>query len=108
MQEGWYVSNLKIGTHSSINIKQSSNTLKSDTADLLEGWDISYFKGDIFRHISSSTPFLCNIRDPKYKQNNIGNFKALPFQNLIPYIDLLISQISNRNIFVLQTELLDN
>ena len=29
------------------------------------------FKDDILRHVSN--PFLCNIREPKYKQNNVGH-----------------------------------
>ena len=30
---------------------------------ILKGWEV--FHGDIFKHVSSSTPFLYNIREPK-------------------------------------------
>ena len=33
--------------------------------NILGGWDTSNFKGDIFRHVSSSNIFLYNIRQPK-------------------------------------------
>ena len=33
--------------------------------NILEGWDTSDFKGDVFWHVSSSNLFLYNIRQPK-------------------------------------------
>ena len=35
--------------------------------------NISHVKIDILWHVSSSTPFLYNIREPKYKQNYMGH-----------------------------------
>ena len=39
----------------------------------LKGWDTSHFKGDIFRKVPSSNPFLYTIREPKYNQINLGH-----------------------------------
>ena len=47
--------------------------LNFSSYDILDGWDVSHFKGYILRHVSSSNPFLNNIREPKYKQNNMGH-----------------------------------
>ena len=70
---------------------------------ILVALDISHFKGDILRNVSSSNPFLYNRREPKYKQNNIGhqisrhfrlsNVKS--FWNLISHSYLLISWLPN-------------
>ena len=65
----------------------------------LEGWDMSHFKGNILRHASSSKPFLYNIREPKYKQNNMRHQNSrkninqyLKFENMISNSELSISQ----------------
>ena len=62
--------------------------------------DIAHFKGYILKNISSSNSFLYNIREPKYKQNNIGYLisrrqivQYLYLYNLIPHFDLLIFQL---------------
>ena len=34
---------------------------------------LGHFIADILKHVSSLTPFLINIREPKYKQNNSGH-----------------------------------
>ena len=39
---------------------------------MLEGWDIFYMKGGILRFIWSTKNFLYDIREPRYKQNNMG------------------------------------
>ena len=39
--------------------------------NILEGWDIFHLKGDIHRYISSIRSFLCNVREPRYNQNNM-------------------------------------
>ena len=39
---------------------------------MLNSSKYEHFKGDILRDIWSSTPFLYYIREPKYKQNNMG------------------------------------
>ena len=37
-----------------------------------EYWNISYFKGNIHRHLSTSNPVLHNMEERIYKENNIG------------------------------------
>ena len=37
----------------------------------LEGWDIIYFNGGIYRSIWSTKTFLYNIRELRYKPNNL-------------------------------------
>ena len=50
---------------------QRDSCLISLAMNISEGWDISHFKGDILRRVLSSNPFPYNIREPKYKQNNM-------------------------------------
>ena len=45
--------------------------LKSAQLELELG-NSPHFKGDILRHVSGSIPFLNNTREPKYRQNNMG------------------------------------
>ena len=40
--------------------------------NILEGWYIFHFKGGIHRSIWSTKTFLYDIREPRYKLNNIG------------------------------------
>ena len=58
---------------------------------ILEGWDIFHFEGDILRHVSSSTSFLYNIKEPKYKENNIGH--QISRHKIVQYIDFFKSDI---------------
>ena len=41
--------------------------------NILEGWEISDFPGDILRHGSYSNPFLHNIEELQIKQSNMGH-----------------------------------
>ena len=102
MLEGWDISHLKSGIHSSVcstkrflyNIRKQryeQNNLGDKMSkiwyneqynyleiwyckdlciislalNIIEGWDTSDFKGDVFWHVSSSNLFLYNIRQPK-------------------------------------------
>ena len=38
----------------------------------LESWDIFQMKGDIHRYVLSTISFLCDIKEQKFTQNNIG------------------------------------
>ena len=40
--------------------------------NILEDWDMIHLKGDIHRYVLSTSSFLCDIREPRYRQNNIG------------------------------------
>ena len=40
--------------------------------NILEGWNIFHFKGGSHKSIPSTKTFLCEIRKPRYKLNNIG------------------------------------
>ena len=40
--------------------------------NMLEGWDIFHMKGGILRFIWSTKTFLYDIRELRYKQNNMG------------------------------------
>ena len=72
--------------------------------NILEDWDISQYKGDILRHVSSSTPISVQhkVAEIKAKQCGTSDFKALHcltfkiFEILCPilicfYLCLLIS-----------------
>ena len=63
-QEFEIVNNFEIGY-------QRDSCLISLAMNISEGWDISQFKGHILRRVLSSNPFPYNIREPKYKQNNM-------------------------------------
>ena len=41
--------------------------------NILDGWEVSHFKGDILRHVSCSIPFLYNLTEPKIKQIDMVN-----------------------------------
>ena len=43
---------------------------------MLEGLDIFHMKGGILRFIWSTKTFLYDIREPRYKQNNLGYQKS--------------------------------
>ena len=45
--------------------------------DILEGLEISHFKGDILRPVSCSNSFLYNIPEPKNKPNNVGHENSI-------------------------------
>ena len=50
------------------------------STNILEGWDQIHLKGDIHRYISSTRSFLCNVREPRYNQNNmVSDFKKSIF-----------------------------
>ena len=51
----------------------------------LESSDVSQIKGDIHRYVLSTINFLCDIGEPKYRQNNTGyqNIKIVNYR-LIP------------------------
>ena len=36
--------------------------------NMLEGWDIIHWKGGIYSFVWSTKTFLCDIREPRYKQ----------------------------------------
>ena len=40
--------------------------------NMLEGWYIFHFKGGIHRSVWSTKTFLYDIRELRYKQNNMG------------------------------------
>ena len=46
--------------------------LISLAANMLEGWDIIHWKGGIHSFVWSTKTFLCDIWEPRYKQNKIG------------------------------------
>ena len=46
--------------------------LISLAANLLDGWDISHLKGGICSSVWSTETFLHDIREPRYKQSNMG------------------------------------
>ena len=46
--------------------------LTSLAANMLEDWDIILVKGGIHSSVWSTQTFLYDIREPKYKQINIG------------------------------------
>ena len=63
--------------------------------NILVGGDTSFFW-----YVSGSTPFLYNIKEPKYKQNNMGHQNSrkninqyLKFEDMISNFDLSISRI---------------
>ena len=58
---------------------------------ILKVWNISNFKSDILMHVSSSTPFLYNKREPKYKENNIGH--QISKHKIVQYLKCLKSDI---------------
>ena len=39
---------------------------------MIESWNISHLKGGISSSVLSIRKFLYNIREPRYKQNNMG------------------------------------
>ena len=39
---------------------------------MLEGWNMIHLKGGIHSSVWSTKTFLYNIREPRYKQNNMG------------------------------------
>ena len=49
-----------------------SFSLISLSIDMLEGWYISHLKGGIHSSVWSTKTFLYNIREPRYKQNDMG------------------------------------
>ena len=67
----------------------------------LQSWDISQTKGDIHMYVLSTDSFLCDIGEPRYKQNNTGyhiikivKHRLKPYYfNLIPCIVLPISRL---------------
>ena len=76
---------------------------------ILKGWDPSHFKSDILMLVSSSIPFLYNIREPKYKQNNMRHQNSrqkinryLKFLIMILYFDIFMPWIANANIAQIQ------
>ena len=38
----------------------------------LESWDVSQIKADIHRYVLSTISFLCDIGEPRYRQNDTG------------------------------------
>ena len=63
--------------------------------NILVGGDTSFLW-----YVSGSTPFLYNIKEPKYKQNNMGHQNSrkninqyLKFEDMISNFDLSISRI---------------
>ena len=46
--------------------------LISLATSMLEGWGIFHLKGDIHSIVSSTSSFLCDIREPRYNQNKMG------------------------------------
>ena len=67
------------GVNISINQSISIITL---AMNILGGWDQFNLKGDTLRRASSSSSFLYNIKELKYKQNKMGHqiSKKLDFQ----------------------------
>ena len=43
----------------------------SPAINMLEGWDISHLKGEIYSSVWSTKTFLNDIRELRYKQNNM-------------------------------------
>ena len=55
--------------------------LISLVTNMLERWDIIHWKGGIHSFVWSTKSFLYNIKEPRYKQNNMGyHFILLIFQ----------------------------
>ena len=84
--------------------------------NILDGWEVSHFKGDILRHVSCSIPFLYNLTEPKNKQidmvHEISRLQIVKypfFRNLISHFDLLISPHPNiaQTFFCTQGEAMD-
>ena len=46
--------------------------LISPAINILEGYDIIHLNGDIHRYVLSTSSFLCDIGEPRYKQNKMG------------------------------------
>ena len=46
--------------------------LISPATSIIECWDIIHLKGDIHSFVLSTSSFLCNIKEPRYKQNKKG------------------------------------
>ena len=40
--------------------------------NILEDWDMIHLKGDIHRYVLSTSSFLCDIRELRYNQKNMG------------------------------------
>ena len=70
---------------------QRDSCLISLAMNISEGWDISHFKGDILRRVLSSNPFPYNIREPKYKQNNMEH--KISKHYIVKYLTIFISDI---------------
>ena len=67
---------------------------------ILEGCNTFHYKSDFLPHVSSSKSNLFNIREPKYKENNMRHqisghkiVQSLKFSILISHFDFLISRL---------------
>ena len=47
--------------------------LISPAINILEGYDIIHLNGDIHRYVLSTSNFLCDVGEPRYKHNNTEN-----------------------------------
>ena len=58
----------------------------SQKVNIVKSWDISQMKGDIHSFVLSISSFLCNIGQPRFRQNNTGyqTIKIVKYR-LIPY-----------------------
>ena len=76
-----------------------SSCLISPATISQESWEIYQIKGDIHRNILSTSSFLRDIGELRYRQNNIGyqiikivRFRLIPYSlNLIPFVVLPVS-----------------
>ena len=65
----------KKGTHGLYRVSRKNAPQflpKSLATNMLEGWDIIHWKGGIHSFVWSTKTFLCDIWEPRYKQNSIG------------------------------------